>query len=141
MKVNGYFLIVGILTIISGFTHALNGHATLLPLIDASDFEITAKTTVFYIWHIITVENLIFGIAFVLMAFNKFQSKTNFAAWLILAILIARWAVIFGTTLVKDIHTVQNTVVDSFAIILLIGLILLGIRKAVSGEEEMGKRG
>jgi hypothetical protein len=129
MKVNVNFLIVGILSIISGFTHAWNGHATLLPLIDAADFGIMAKTTVFYIWHIITVENVIFGIAFILMAFNKYQSKANFAAWMIVVILAARWAVIFGTTFLKDIQNIQNTLMDSVAIMLLIGLILSGISK------------
>jgi len=77
MKVNIYFLIVGILSILFSVTHALNGHATVLSLIDASNFETNIKTIIFYVWHIITVENLIFGIAFLIIAFYKDSSKVN----------------------------------------------------------------
>jgi hypothetical protein len=112
MKVNIYFLIVGVLSILFSFTHALNGHTTVLSLIDVTNFETAMKTTIFYVWHVITVENLIFGIAFLVMAFYKDPAKVKFAAWMIAIIILARWGVIFGSTLLKDIGGIKNTVTD-----------------------------
>lgn len=129
MKANIYFLIVGILSVLFCFTHAWNGAATVLPLIDAANFETTTKTTFFYVWHIISIENLVFGIAFIVMAYYKDAAKLKFTAWLIAVIIIARWLVIFGSTLLKDINDIMNTLTDSAAIIIFVGLILLGIRK------------
>ncbi|MGE5431185.1 MAG: hypothetical protein ACM3QX_08930 [Syntrophomonadaceae bacterium] len=129
MKFNVYFLIVGILSILFSITHALNGHAAVLPLTEAADFGIVAKTTIFYVWHIITIENLIFGIAFLIMAFYKDSSKVKFAAWIIAIIILARWVIIFGSTLLKDIDGVNNIVIDSAAIMVFVGMIILGIRR------------
>lgn len=129
MKVNIYFLIVGILSILFSFTHALNGHTAVLSLIDATNFEITMKTTIFYVWHIITVENLIFGIAFLVMAFYKDSAKVKFTAWMVAIIILARWGIIFGSTLLKDFGGIKNILIDSVAIIIFVGLIILGIRK------------
>ncbi|MDP4176179.1 MAG: hypothetical protein Q8933_19520 [Bacteroidota bacterium] len=129
MKFNVYFLIVGILSIFFSITHALNGHATVLPLIDAANFEIATKTTIFYVWHVITIENLIFGIAFLIMAFYKDSAKVKFAAWTIAIIILARWVIIFSSTLLKDINGISNVLVDSAAIVIFVGLIVLGIRR------------
>jgi hypothetical protein len=129
MKVNIYYLIVGILSILFCFTHAWNGQSTVLPLIDAANFGVTTKTTIFYVWHIISIENLIFGIAFLIMAFYKDPAKVKFAAWTIAIIIIARWLIILGSVLLKDINDVPNTLIDSIAIIIFVSLIILGIRK------------
>ena len=129
MKVNVYFLIVGILSILFCFTHAWNGFTTVLPLIDTANFEIITKTTFFYVWHIISIENFVFGVVFIVMAFYKDATKVKFTAWVIAIIIVARWGVIFGSTLFKDINDVKNTLIDSVAIIIFVGLIVLGIRK------------
>jgi hypothetical protein len=129
MPVNVYYLIVGILSILSSFTHAINGHNTILNLIYLSNMDITSKTTIFYVWHIITIENLIFGIAFLLMAFYKKQSNLKFTAWLIAIIIFARWGVIFGSTLLKNINGITDTLTDSLAIIVFIVLIILGTKR------------
>ncbi|MBC7948835.1 MAG: hypothetical protein H7Y42_13180 [Chitinophagaceae bacterium] len=129
MKVNMYYLIVGVLSILFCFTHAWNGHTTVLPLVDAANLGLITKTTIFYIWHIISVENLIFGIAFFIMAFYKDSTKVKFAAWMITVIILARWLIIFSSTLLKDINGIKNTLIDSVAIIIFVGLIILGIRK------------
>jgi hypothetical protein len=129
MKVNIYFVIVGILSILFSFTHALNGYTTVLSVIDAANFETNIKTMIFYVWHIITVENLIFGIAFLIMAFYKDSAKVKFAAWMIAIIMVARWGIIFGSTLLKDISGIKNILLDSIAIIIFVSLIILGIRK------------
>lgn len=129
MKFNIYFLIVGILSILFSITHALNGHTVVLSFINAANFEITLKTTIFYVWHIITIENFIFGITFLIMAFYKDPTKIRFTAWIIAIIILARWIIIFGSTLLKDAGGVKNTLIDSIAIIIFVGLIILGIRK------------
>lgn len=129
MRVNIYYLVVGILSILFSFTHAWNGQTTVLPVIDVANFDMITKTTIFYIWHIITAENLIFGVAFLVMAFYKDLSKVKFAAWMIAIIIIVRWGVIFGSTLLKNINGITNTLIDSVAIIIFVGLIILGTRK------------
>ncbi|HZJ61392.1 MAG TPA: hypothetical protein VFD24_13980, partial [Chitinophagaceae bacterium] len=89
-------------------------------------------TTIFYVWHIITAENLIFGIAFLVMSFYEDSSKVRFTAWTVAFILITRWIVIFGGTLFKNKDAVTQTLTDSIAIIVLVGLIILGSRKNIS---------
>jgi hypothetical protein len=129
MLVNIYYLIVGILSILFSFTHALNGHQTVLKIIDSGNMDITSKSTIFYVWHIITIENLFFGIAFIAMAFYKNQSKIKFTAWLIAIIIIARWGVILVSTFLKNTSGITGTLIDSIAIIVFVILIIFGTVK------------
>ena len=126
---NIYYLIVGILSILFSFTHALNGNNSILRIVDLSNIDSASKTTVFYVWHIITVENLLFGIIFIVMAFYKEQSKIKFTAWFIAIIITARWLVILGSTLLRNVNAVTDTLVDSIAIFVFITLIILGAIK------------
>ena len=125
---NYYYLALGILSIILSFSHAWNGQTITLPLIEASSIDLITKTTFFYVWHIITAENLVFSGVFLVMAFYKDLSKVRFAAWLIAIILIARWFVIFGSTLFKNTNGLIDLLTDTIAIIIYIGLIILGAR-------------
>lgn len=129
MKFNIYYLIVGILSILFCFTHVWSGHAVVLPLIDAANLETITKITIFYVWHIISIENLIFGIVFIVMAFYKDSTKVKFTAWTIAIIILARWITILGSSLLKDIDSLQNALIDSAAIIVFVALIILGIIK------------
>ena len=126
---NYYYFIVGILTILFSVTHALNGHATVLPVIDASSIEQSTKTTVFYVWHIISVENLVYGIAFILMSLVRDFSKVRFTAVLVAVIMVARWVVIFGSVAYKQPNSLMDNLVDLIVIILYVALIILGTRK------------
>ena len=63
------------------------------------------------------------------MAFYKDLSKVKFAAWLIAVIMIARLGVVLGSTLFKNINDLANTLTDLIAIIIFVGLIILGTRK------------
>ena len=125
---NYYYLTLGILSILFSFSHAWNGQAKLLPLIDASSIDHVTRTTIFYVWHIITSENLVFGGAFLAMAFYKNLSKVKFAAWMIAIIMIARWLVIFGSTLFKNANGLRDILIDTIAIIIYVVLIILGTR-------------
>ena len=129
MKINYYFLIVGILSILFSFTHAWNGESTVLTTVDASNFDLSTKTTINYVWHILTAENFIFGAAFLIMTFYKDVSKVKFAAWIIAVIMIARWGVIFGFTIIKNKNGLIDTLTDLIVIIIFVGLIILGTRR------------
>ena len=120
---------VGILSIVFAFTHAWNGQNSFLPIINESDIGLASKTTIFYVWHIITVENLIFGIAFMGMSIYEEVEKVKFTAWIIAIIMVARWVVIFSSTLFKNKDGIAETLIDSIAIFVLVGLIMLGTKK------------
>ena len=126
---NYYYLIVGILFILSSLALAWRGQSSFLPITNASDFDLASKTTIFYVWHIITVENLIFGIAFLIMSFYKDLSKVKFTAGMIALIIVARWVVISGSTLFQNKNGIADILTDSIAIIIFVGLIILGTRK------------
>ena len=125
---NYYYLIAGILSILFSFTHAWNGQATILPIVNASNIDLATKTTLFYVWHIITAENFGFGVSFLIMAFYKDLSKVKFTAWLIAVMIIARWVVVFGSTLFKNTNGLADTLSDLIAILIYVGLIILGTR-------------
>lgn len=84
---NYFYLIVGLLCILFAVTHTLNGVETTLPSLDNVQIENNTKVVFTYVWHIIGIENLIFGIALLIVAFRKNLLKVKFAAWLIIVIL------------------------------------------------------
>ena len=96
---NYFYLTVGLLCILFAVTHTLNGTTTTLALLDNVEIENNAKVAFTYVWHIIGIENFVFGIALLIMAFRKNQLEVKFAAWLIIFILVMRWIVITFFTL------------------------------------------
>ena len=128
-KINNYFyLIAGILSVLFAFTHAMNGQLTLLSEIDQTSLESGTKTIIRYVWHIITAENLIFGVALIFMAFYREREKVRIVAWLIAVVLLTRWFVILIFTLMRDSASLQGVIADTIAILLLVVLLLLGAR-------------
>jgi hypothetical protein len=125
---NYYYLIVGVLAILFAFTHAWNGQTTVLPMLDVDTIDRNTRTVFFYVWHIITVENLVFGVALIFMACWKDLSKVKVAAWVIGIIMIARWIIIFGSTLIKNKIGLLEILTDTIAILIVIVLIILGTR-------------
>ena len=93
---NYYYLVAGILAFLFSITHALNGQNTVLPSLNASSITTETKTIFFYVWHIITAENLLFGIAFLFMSFHKNLSKVKYAASINAILLVIRCIVILG---------------------------------------------
>jgi hypothetical protein len=126
---NYYYLAAGILAILFAFTHALNGQTAVLPKIYSSGIDLATKTTMFYVWHILTAENAVFGISFIVMAFYRDLPKVRFAAWMIAAIMIVRWGVISGSTLMHNAGGIANVLIDLVVILVYVGIILLGARK------------
>lgn len=125
---NNYYLIAGVLAILFAVTHAWNGHIAVLPMLEIEEMTVSTRTVFTYVWHIITVENLVFGIAFIFMSLQAEQSKIRFAAWLIVAILIVRLLVILGVTAMLDVSGLTDTLIDSIAIVIYVTLIILGTR-------------
>ena len=125
---NFYYLIAGILAILFAYTHAWNGQSAVLPKLNIETISVDTQIIFTYVWHIITVENLVFGIAFIIMSFYTDQSKIRFAAWLIVAILIVRLMVILGVTALFDMSGLKDTLIDSIAIVIYVALIILGTR-------------
>jgi hypothetical protein len=125
---NYFYFVAGILGIIFSFTHALNGQTVVLPLFEKFNQDLSLSITFFYLWHIITSENMIFAITFLIMAFYKDLSQVKFTAWIISAIMIFRFFVIIGSTLLKNPTAFTSSLVDGIAIIIYTGLIILGTR-------------
>ncbi|MEK3889444.1 hypothetical protein [Bacillus sp. FSL K6-3431] len=125
---NFYYLIAGILAILFSVTHAWNGQSAVLPMLHVNAIAMDTRTVFMYVWHIITAENLIFGIVFIFMSFQSEQSKIRFAAWTIVSLLIVRLIVILGITAFQDISALTDTLIDSIAIVIYVTLIILGIR-------------
>ncbi|MBX9781737.1 MAG: hypothetical protein K2X48_00450 [Chitinophagaceae bacterium] len=125
---NYYYLVAGILAVIFSITHALNGQTIVLPTLNVSTITVETKTIFFYVWHIITAENMLFGLVCLFMAFHKDLSRVRFSAWIIAILMIVRWLVIFGGTLLYNAEGLKNIVTDSIAIVIYVSLILLGIR-------------
>jgi hypothetical protein len=130
MRISNYwFLTAGILAVLFAATHAWNGHSAVLPALDGGAVALETETVFTYVWHIITAENLIFGTAFLLMAFIRDPGKHRFAAWLIAVILAVRLAVILGITAALDAGSLAATLTDAAAIVAYIALILFGARR------------
>lgn len=124
---NYYYLVAGILAILFSITHAWNGQSIVLPSLNVDTITADTKTTFFYVWHIITAENMLFGFSFLFMSVHKDLSKVRFAAWMIAILMIVRLIVILGGTLLYNASGLKNTVIDSIAIVLYVSLIVLGI--------------
>ncbi|MBK5195644.1 MAG: hypothetical protein JJE08_06385 [Proteiniphilum sp.] len=125
---NYFYLIVGVLSVLFAFTHAMNGQLTLLSEIDKTSLDLGTKTIVRYVWHIITAENLIFGVVLIFMAFYREREKVRFVAWLIATVLLTRWFVILLFTMMHDSASLTVILTDTIAIILLVVLLLIGAR-------------
>jgi len=107
MKRNYYYLIVGLLIILMEIPRTLNG------LEDTMTF------------HIIGVENLVLGLTLIVMAFQENMERVKFTAQLIIAILLARWAIISLFTILSG--TFSILVIDTLAIFILVALLFGGV--------------
>lgn len=128
MVKNFFYLAVGVLCVLFAVTHTVNGVTTSLQALNDSMIENNTKVAFTYVWHIIGIENLVFGIALLIMAFQKRQSKISFAAWLIVAILALRWIAIALFTLLNNGGNVMPIMPDTAAILVVIMLLVLGTR-------------
>ncbi|RAU91122.1 hypothetical protein DQG13_29845 [Paenibacillus sp. YN15] len=125
---NPYYFIAGVLAVLFAATHAWNGQAAVLPKLDIEAVSVETQTVFTYVWHIITVENLVFGITFMILSIQNDPLKGRLAALMIVSVLFVRLIVILGATAILDASSLGSTFTDSIAIIIYIALIILGIR-------------
>lgn len=125
---NYFYLIVGLLCVLFAVTHTLNGFETSLLTLQNSQIENDTKVAFTYVWHIIGIENLVFGVALLIMAFLKNQKTVKFTAWLIIMILLLRWAVITYFTVLSNNGSFNQLLPDTIAIFVVIILLLLGTK-------------
>jgi hypothetical protein len=128
MKVNIFYLIVGILCVLFAFTHTWNGLNNSLQVLNGIGIDGGTKTIFTYVWHIIGIENLVFGIALIIMAFVKNRNNVRFTAWVIIAVLIMRLIIISVFTFLNGESGAIDLLVDSIAMIVVIILLFFGTR-------------
>ena len=124
---NWFYLIVGVLSVLFAFTHTWNGLQTSLSVLNNVEMDGGTKTTFTYIWHIIGIENLVFGIALLIMAFQKNLEKVKFTAWVIIAILIMRLIIVSIFSFINNTSIIE-ILIDSIAILVAIALLYFGTR-------------
>ena len=129
---NYFYLVVGLLCLLFAVTHTLNGLTTTLPVINNAAIDGSTKVTFTYVWHIIGIENLVFGIALMIMSVVKNRSEVKFAAWLIIVILFMRWTVIAYFTLMNGHDSITSLIPDTTAILVVCILLFLGTRVKTS---------
>ncbi|MDQ0090441.1 putative membrane protein [Paenibacillus anaericanus] len=132
---NYYYLIAGILAMLFAITHAWNGQSAVLPTLDVGLISLETRTVFTYVWHIITVENLVFGIVFILMSLQSERSKILIAVWMIVSILIFRLMVILCVTAFHEASALTDTLIDSITIVIYIAIIIMGTRKNQYGGQ------
>ena len=128
VNINIFYLIVGILSVLSAFTHTWNGLVNSLRILNNSGIDSGTRTIFIYVWHIIGVESLVFGIALIIMAFIKNRDNVKFTAWVIIAVLITRLIVISFFTLINGESKIIDLLLDSIVMIIVIVLLFLGTR-------------
>jgi hypothetical protein len=128
MVKNYFYLVVGVLCMLFAVTHTVNGVTTTLEALENSGLDDSVKTAFTYVWHIIGIENLVFGIALIILAFQKSLSKVRFAAWIIIIILALRWIVISTFTMMNSSAGLMQILPDTVAIFVVIILLVLGTR-------------
>ena len=126
---NYYFLIVGLLSVLFSVSHGWFGETTVLPLIESSNLDLSTRTAFFYTWHMSTAENFIFGIVFFIMAFYKDVTKLKFTVWLIVSIVVIRYAVFFVSTWIKNKSGINEAIPELVILIIYVVLILMGISR------------
>ena len=126
MKINIIYLIVGIFNLLSAFTQTRDGLKNALNILNNSEIDNGTKIVLTYVWHIVGIENLVIGIALLIMAFIKVKENVKFTAWVIIAILIARLIVTPIFTFMKSKSGLFDILIDTIALIGMIILLFFG---------------
>ena len=126
---NYFYLVVGVLCLLSAVTHEMNGFTTLFPALSNSNIDAESKVTFNYLWHIIATENVVMGIALVLIALRKNDNAGKYIAQFVMALLAVRWASIAFSTLTSDGGYLTKILPESIIIWILILLLWLGTRR------------
>ena len=126
MMKNVFYLIAGLLFVVLAVTHTLFGLETALPILHGSDIDISTITVFTFQLHMIGAQDLLYGIAAIIMAFQKDMTKVKFVAWLLIVIFIVRWAIMALVTVVYG-NVDTDLLTSSIAFLIVIILLLLGV--------------
>ena len=126
---NYFYLVVGVLCLLSAVTHEMNGFTTLFPALSNTNIDAESKVTFNYLWHIIATENVVMGIALVLIALRKNDNAGKYIAQFVMALLAVRWASIAFSTLTADWANFPKILPESIIMWVLILVLWLGTRK------------
>ncbi len=126
---NYFYLIVGFICLLSSITHTLNGLNTSLSILSDSIIDTDTQVVFTYIWHIIAAENIVFGMALLIMAFHKNRMTGKYIVWFIIAILAVRWVTITSVTLLNNFSNITKLIPESLVMWLIIILLWLGSKK------------
>ena len=135
MMKNVFYLIAGLLLVVLAVTHTLFGLETALPILHGSDIDISTTTIFTFQLYMIGAQDLLYGIAAIIMAFQKDMTKVKFVVWLLIAIFIVRWAIMALVTVVYG-NIGMDLLTSSIAFLIVIILLLLGVmckRKTAKG--------
>jgi len=109
---NYFYLVVGVLCLLSAVTHEMNGFTTLFPALSNTNIDAESKVTFNYLWHIIENDN-----------------AGKYIAQFVMALLAVRWASIAFSTLTSDGGNLTKILPESIIIWILILLLWLGTRR------------
>jgi len=123
---NVFYLIAGLLFVVLAITHTWFGLETALPILHGSDIDINITTVFTFQLHMIGVQDLIYGIAAIIMSFQKDLAKVKFVALLLTAIMLTRWVIMTIVTI--SYGSISDLLTSSIAFLVLIVLLLLGAR-------------
>ena len=126
---NYFYLVVGVLCLLSAVTHEMNGFTTLFPALSNTNIDAESKVTFNYLGHIIATENVVMGIALVLIALRKNDNAGKYIAQFVMALLAVRWASIAFSTLTADWANFTKILPESIIMWVLILVLWLGTRK------------
>ena len=126
---NYFYLVAGVLCLLSAVTHEMNGFTTLFPALSNTNIDAESKVTFNYLWHIIATENVVMGIALVLIALRKNDNAGKYIAQFVMALLAVCWASIAFSTLTSDGGNLTKILPESIIIWVLILLLWLGTRR------------
>lgn len=125
---NYFYLIVGLLCVLFAMTHTWNGQSSVFPIMNTTQLDPEIRTIFTYLWHIIAMENLIFGIALIIMSFHKNQPSMRFTIGIIITIMLMRWLIILLVTLKSKSGHLNQLLPDTIAILAIIILLGFGTR-------------
>ena len=128
VRVNIIYLVVGIFSLLSAFTHTWNGLKNTLNVLNNTAIDRGTITVFTYVWHIIGAENVVIGIALIIISFIKNRENTKFTVWVIMAISITRLIIICIFTFLNNESKLSEILIDSIAMIVIIVLLFFGTK-------------
>ena len=127
---NYFYLIVGLVCLLSAVTHTLNGLETAIASLNHSTMDAHNKVVFTYVWHIIGAENVVFGIALLITAFYKNTTGGKYIAGFIMAMLVVRWLAILSFSLLNNIENITTLIPETIIIWVVIILLWFGIKRS-----------